>query len=86
MLKLCLTKFFEILTSQIKSQLISAVCLHFFKKIIKSYFFSLDSEKYITDILNMYFVYIFELVHKSADFKNANKMLFKIDSYVILRI
>ena len=32
--KLCLTKFFEILTSQIKSQLISAVCLHFFKKIV----------------------------------------------------
>ena len=33
--KLYFTIFFEILTSQIKSQLISAVCLHFFQKIVK---------------------------------------------------
>ena len=34
----------------------------------------------------MLFVYIFELLHKSADFKNVNKLLFKIDSHVILRL
>ena len=48
--KLCLTIFFEILTSQKKSQLISAVCLHFFKKIVNPQYFSLVSENYITDI------------------------------------
>ena len=37
--KFCLTNFFEIFTSQKKSQLISAVCLHFFKKNCKSIIF-----------------------------------------------
>ena len=36
--KTLLNIFFEILTSQIKSQLISAVCLHFFKKFVKQSF------------------------------------------------
>ena len=40
-------EFFEILNSQIKSQLISAVCLQFFKKIVYPKFFLLHSENYI---------------------------------------
>ena len=46
--KICLTKIFKILTSQIKSQLISAVCLHFFKKNVNLKRFIPQSEKNIS--------------------------------------
>ena len=46
--KILLKNFFEILTSQKKSQLISAVCLHFFKKYINSKLFMVQYENGIT--------------------------------------
>ena len=61
--------FYEIfwnLTSQKKSQLISAVCLHFFKNNEKSKWFIPLSQNRITVWKIMLFVYIFVLLHKSA--------------------
>ena len=55
----CKKNFFEILTSQKKSQLISAVCLHFFKKYKNSKMFMVQSQNYTTVWYNMLFVYIF---------------------------
>ena len=51
----------KILTSQIKNQLISAVCLHFFKDIINWHLLWLYSENYKTGKRKLFFVYIFEL-------------------------
>ena len=46
--KFLLIQFFEILISQKKSQLISAVCLHFLKRYINSKIFMVQSQNYIT--------------------------------------
>ena len=58
---------FQILTSQKKSQLISAVCLHFFKKNVNSKKAIPQSEKNISVWKKLLFVYIFVLLHKSAE-------------------
>ena len=73
MQKLYLYDFFEILKSRIKSQLISAVCLHFSKKIVNPKNYSLYTENYIAVNFEKLLTSIFELLHKSADFKNVNK-------------
>ena len=59
--------FLQILTSQKKSQLISAVCLHFFKKNVNLKRFIPRSEKNISVGKKLLFVYIFVLLHKSAE-------------------
>ena len=66
MTKFSLILFFDILTSQEKSQLISAVCLHFFKKHINSKQFTLSSDNSINVWQNLLFVYVFVLLHKSG--------------------
>ena len=66
MTKFSFILFFGILTSQEKSQLISAVCLHFFKKYVNSKLFTLSSENGVNVWQNSLFVYIFVLLHKSA--------------------
>ena len=72
--KLSLMKLLKIFTFEEKSQLISAVCLHFFKKVINSHLFLLYTENYIIVCINFMIVYIFVLYHKSADYSYNSKM------------
>ena len=81
MLKLCLTNFFEILTSQIKSQLISAVCLHFFKKnceskIFLTTFWELHNWQFwIAICLHFWNQLIYVLIQKSKQITNSSCQL-----------
>ena len=59
-----------------KSQLISAVCLHFFKKYINSKIFMVQSKNDITAWWNMLFVYIFVLLHKSAILQKCKQIAY----------
>ena len=78
-----LSKLFQISTSEKKSQLISAVRLHFFKKIINSHLFLLVFENYKTICINFMFVYI---LFNIINIKNVNKYQIFVNSNVILRI
>ena len=66
--------FLQILTSQKKSQLISAVCLHFFKKNVNLKRFIPQSEKNISVGKKLLFVYIFVLLHKSVELLESRFM------------
>ena len=77
--KFSLINFFEILTSQKKSQLISAVWLHFLIQNVNSKRVILQSEKCITGWKKLLFVYIFVLLqnllsNNSADLCSETKM------------
>ena len=85
MTKFSLILFFDILTSQEKSQLISAVCLHFFKKHINSKQFTLSSENSINVWKNLLFVYIFVLLHKSAQLLERWDISYWVDGLQRLR-